>query len=117
PTDQTTLAQVLRGAGYVTGVVGKWHLGAAPKFHPNRRGFDEYFGFLGGGHIYLPRQQGSQEYLIPILRNDAPVAEPDYLTDAFSREAVAFIERQAQANRPFFLYLAYNAVHTPLQAA
>ncbi len=114
PTDQTTLAQVLRSSGYVTGAIGKWHLGAAPRFHPNRRGFAEYFGFLGGGHRYLPGGQGSREYQSPILRQSEPVAEPDYLTDAFSREAVAFIERHAE--RPFFLYLAYNAVHTPLQA-
>jgi arylsulfatase A-like enzyme len=114
PTDQTTLAQVLRASGYVTGAIGKWHLGAAPRFHPNRRGFDEYFGFLGGGHIYLPGEPGSREYQSPILRNNDPVDEREYLTDAFSREAVRFIERHAR--RPFFLYLAYNAVHTPLQA-
>jgi arylsulfatase A-like enzyme len=113
PTDQTTLAQVLRTAGYVTGAIGKWHLGAAPQFHPNRRGFDAYFGFLGGGHVYLPGLPGSSEYQSPILRNARAVDEPDYLTDAFSREAVQFIDQHAR--RPFFLYLAYNAVHTPQQ--
>ncbi len=54
PLSQTTLPQVLKTAGYATGAVGKWHLGAHPQFHPNRRGFDHYFGMLGGGHIYLP---------------------------------------------------------------
>ena len=53
PTDQTTIADVLKKAGYATGVIGKWHLGAAPMFHPNRRGFDEFFGFTGGGHLYF----------------------------------------------------------------
>jgi arylsulfatase A-like enzyme len=114
PIDQTTLAQVLRAAGYVTGAIGKWHLGAAPRFHPNRRGFAEFFGFPGGGHTYLPGAAGSREYQVPIFRDSAPVAEPEYLTDAFSREAVRFIKRHAR--QPFFLYLAYNAVHTPLQA-
>jgi arylsulfatase A-like enzyme len=118
PIDQVTLAQLLRNGGYVSGVVGKWHLGAAPRFHPNRRGFDESFVFLGGGHNYLPREAASLEYRIPILRDDEPVAEPEYLTDAFGREAVRFIERHANESvrRPFFLYLAFNAVHTPLQA-
>src|SRR5215212_6516654 len=54
PLSQTTIADVMRGGGYTTGAVGKWHLGAHPQFHPNRRGFAEYFGFLGGGHRYLP---------------------------------------------------------------
>jgi arylsulfatase A-like enzyme len=111
PVTETTLADRLKQAGYVTGLVGKWHLGSADKFHPQRRGFQEYFGFLGGAHAYLPeRKMGGG-----ILRGTTPVEEQEYLTDAFAREAVAFIDRHQK--EPFFLYLAFNAVHTPMQAA
>ena len=107
PLTEVTFASLMKAAGYATGAVGKWHLGAAPKFHPLQRGFDEFFGFLGGAHPYL--QAGRT-----ILRGTAPADEKDYLTDAFGREAVAFIERHKA--EPFFLYLTFNAVHTPLQA-
>jgi arylsulfatase A-like enzyme len=114
PLDQVTVADAMKLAGYATGAVGKWHLGAAPGFHPCKRGFDEFFGFLGGGHDYFKTDpKAGREYLIPILRNQEPVEIKDYLTEAFSREAVAFVERHR--SRPFFLYLAYNAPHTPLQ--
>ena len=88
--------------------MGKWHLGAAPRFQPQRRGFDEYFGFLGGAHPYFPGLG------VPILRGRSEVKETQYLTDALGREAVAFIDRHK--DKPFFLYLAFNAVHTPMQA-
>ena len=108
PVSETTIADRLKKAGYATGLVGKWHLGGVPKFHPNQRGFDEFFGFLGGAHSYFA-DRGA-----PILRNDDVVDEGEYLTDAFGREAVAFIDRHK--DHPFFLYLAFNAVHTPMQA-
>ena len=114
PLSQTTLPQVLKTAGYVTGAVGKWHLGAHPQFHPNRRGFDEYVGFLGGGHIYLPGAKGGVEYNIPIDRNGTPEPLKEYITDFFGHEASAFITRHK--SEPWFLYLAFNAPHTPLQA-
>ena len=106
PLSETTLADRLKAAGYVTGLVGKWHLGAAPRFHPQKRGFDEFFGFLAGAHDYF-RSGG-------ILRGEEPVTELDYTTDAFGREAVAFIDKHKA--QPWFLYLAFNAVHTPMQA-
>ena len=117
PTSEITLANVLSGAGYATGQIGKWHLGAAHQFHPLKRGFQEQFGFLGGGHDYFKAETANpdaREYLIPIERNGKPVEEKEYLTDAFSREACEFVGRHAKD--PFFLYLAYNAPHTPLQA-
>jgi arylsulfatase A-like enzyme len=114
PVGEVTIAQVLRDAGYATGAVGKWHLGAAERFHPCRRGFAEFFGFLGGGHNYFNAQPHGREYLTPLMRNEQEVAHADYLTTAFAREAVAFIDRHRA--EPFFLYLAFNAVHTPLQA-
>jgi arylsulfatase A-like enzyme len=133
PLSEATIADRLKAAGYVTGMVGKWHLGAAPKFHPQKRGFDEFFGFLGGAHVYLPglpflvfpelqdapdentgRPKASLRPRGPLYRGTQPVEEPAYLTDAFAREAVAFIDRYQKV--PFFLYLPFNAVHTPMHA-
>lgn len=108
PVAETTIADRLRSAGYATGLVGKWHLGGEPKFHPQKRGFDEFFGFLGGAHPYRPGA-GAEIY-----RGTEAVREEEYLTDAFGREAASFIGRHK--DRPFFLYLAFNAVHTPMQA-
>jgi arylsulfatase A-like enzyme len=116
PAAVRTLPDRLRAAGYTTGMVGKWHLGDQPGFTPLDRGFGEFFGFLGGGHQYIIPPDGKGEYNAPILRNRAPVDERRYLTDAFGEEAAAFVKRQHQAANPFFLYLAFNAVHTPLQA-
>jgi len=111
PLDQTTLPQILKGHGYATGMVGKWHLGTRPKYRPTERGFDEYFGFLGGAHAYLDLKREGPN---PILRGTTPVAEREYLTDAFAREAGKFIDRHH--DETFFLYLTFNAVHTPQQA-
>jgi arylsulfatase A-like enzyme len=108
PLSETTLADRLKSAGYATGLVGKWHLGAAPEFHPQRRGFDEFFGFLGGAHPYRPGEGA------PIYRGTEAVEEKTYLTDAFAREAVDFVGRHKAG--PFFLELAFNAVHTPMHA-
>ncbi len=113
PVKETTLPQVLKTAGYNTGAVGKWHLGAHPQFHPNRRGFDDYFGALGGGHTYLPGGKGGGEYHIPLNRNGEPEPHTEYITDTFAREAAAFVTRSKSS--PWFLYLAFNAPHTPLQ--
>jgi arylsulfatase A-like enzyme len=108
PLTETTLANRLKEAGYVTGLVGKWHLGGAPQFHPQKRGFDEFFGFLGGAHSYFPDKRAA------IYRGNEAVSEKAYLTDAFGREAAAFID--LHKDQPFFLYLAFNAVHTPMHA-
>lgn len=109
PLSETLLPKVLGGAGYATGMVGKWHLGEREGYWPNDRGFAEFFGFLTGGRTYLPNPAAP-----PIYRNREVVKEAEYLTDAFTREAVAFIDRRQK--QPFFLYLTYNAVHTPMNA-
>jgi arylsulfatase A-like enzyme len=124
PLDQQTLADFLKKQNYTTGAIGKWHLGAHQTLRPNKRGFDEFYGFLDGGHRYLPEELTMQDlsearseydgYKTKLLRNETRVEEKEYLTDAFSREAVSFVERNHQ--KPFFLYLAYNAPHSPLQA-
>lgn len=106
PITQSTIADRLQGAGYVTGLVGKWHLGAGKQMHPQQRGFSEFFGFLGGSHSYFEPAG--------FLRGTEPIDEMDYATDAFANEATAFVDRH-QA-KPWFLYLAFNAVHTPMDA-
>jgi len=152
PLDEKTVADHLRASGYATALVGKWHLGGTAEFHPQRRGFDEFFGFLHEGHTYVPhpwagvttwlrrralpdggtgRWTSPDGRLIwtthmggnepdydadnPLLRSSQPVDERANLTDAFTREANDFIARHR--TQPFFLYLAYNAVHSPMQAA
>jgi len=116
PLDQITLPQLLKQAGYTTGHVGKWHLGAHPQFHPMKRGFDESFAALGGGHVYFPGAKGGPEYQIPLNRNGVDEAQKGYLTDQFGDEAAAFVQRHAEGGKPWMLYLAFNAPHTPLQA-
>ncbi|MYF06087.1 MAG: sulfatase-like hydrolase/transferase [Holophagales bacterium] len=140
PEDETTLGDMMREAGYATGLVGKWHLGFREQYHPLKRGFDEFFGHLGGGTSYLdpndpdghswPRRQPATTE--PNTTTPAPVAGDrgdgpraildgyevvevdEYLTDVFADRAVSFIERYA--DEPFFLMLAPNAPHTPIQA-
>ena len=108
---ETTLGNRLHDAGYATGWFGKSHLGYKPEFHPLKRGFDEYFGFLGGAHDYLDAAGDSNN---PILRGTNRVSNIDYTTDAFGREAVSFIERHKDG--PWFVYLPFNAVHAPLES-
>jgi arylsulfatase A-like enzyme len=109
---EKTVAERLKALGYATGIVGKWHLGFRQGYRPTERGFDEFFGFLGGAHPYLASGANASN---PIMRGTTPSEEKEYLTDAFNREALAFVERHQR--EPFFLYLPYNAVHTPLQAS
>jgi arylsulfatase A-like enzyme len=109
PLTETTIADRLKMAGYKTGWVGKWHLGSAEKYYPVNRGFEDSYGFLGGAHAYLPEKGKLQ-----MLRGKEMFDEKEYLTDAWGREAVAFIDRHQK--QPFFLYLAFNAVHTPMHA-
>ena len=103
---EMTLADLLKRAGYATGLVGKWHLGALdPRYHPNARGFDEFAGFRGGWQDYWQWR---------LDRNgDISKADGRYLTDVFTDEAVGFIRRNAGG--PFFLHVTYNAPHFPLQ--
>jgi arylsulfatase A-like enzyme len=111
PRTETTLAERLKAAGYATGMVGKWHIGFQEGLRPHERGFDFHYGFLSGARTYLP---GNAD-VDPLIRNGQPVTdEKEYLTDAFAREAVAFLDRSK--DKPFFLYVAFNAVHSPLEA-
>ncbi|MEN8247382.1 MAG: sulfatase-like hydrolase/transferase [Bacteroidota bacterium] len=124
PLSEETLAEALSKGGYRSMAIGKWHLGAHESLRPLARGFDEFFGFLTGGHKYFPDdwtlndvsevKSQFEAYNTKLLKNNTRVEEQEYLTDALSREAVDFVERNAE--NPFFLYLAYNAPHAPLQA-
>jgi arylsulfatase A-like enzyme len=118
PLDQRTIAGRLRGAGYATGLIGKWHQGFDAAHHPRSRGFDEYFGFLVGGHNYLLHKDAEMEFATDYCKNmiyrDRELQKLDgYTTDLFTDEALAFMARHP--DKPWFLYLAYNAVHTPLE--
>lgn len=106
---ERTLADRMRDAGYATGMIGKWHLGKTEPLRPDRRGFDEAFWHPNGG-FYLPRG-GS---LPGIHRGAEPVSVSQYSTDAFTDEAIAFVERHRE--QPFFLYLAYVTPHVPMEA-
>ena len=128
PLEEITVADLMRKAGYATGMFGKWHQGLQPQFHPMNRGFDTFFGFRFGGTLYIdPATPGVKSVQYdrrriwprryehdPIMRDRSPVEEHRYLTDALSEEAAAFIRKHQR--EPFFAYVPYNAPHTPLQA-
>jgi len=111
PTDEVLLSDLLHGAGYRTGIFGKWHLGVNPHYRPTARGFDEFFGVLAGAHAYFSWGAG---LFGPVMRGDQPAEGSGYLTTAITREALGFLERSR--DEPFFLYVPYTAVHGPLQA-
>ncbi len=114
-TQQKTIADVLKAQGYKTAVFGKWHLGDAPKFRPNQRGFDEFYGFLGGSRSFFPIQKDVTYIGHQIRHQDVVQPEsPEYMTDLLTHKANAFIEENK--DHPFFIYLSYNAVHTPMHA-
>ena len=113
PLSEIMLPAVLRKQGYRTIGLGKWHLGYAPKFHPQNRGFDDFFGFLQGARSYFPLHPPTR--LNRLLKDRQPVPEQfGYLTQELAARAAAYIASHAQ--QPFFMYLSFNAVHTPMQA-
>ncbi|GAA6186219.1 sulfatase-like hydrolase/transferase [Aliiglaciecola sp. NS0011-25] len=131
PVEEKMVSEVLKPVGYSSSIIGKWHMGSHEKFHPNNRGFEHFYGFLSGGHRYFPEELiyqdeaqslGQNEHKSPssswyhtkIIRNQKTVETSTYLTDELSREALEFID--SKKDQPFFLYLAYNAPHAPLQA-
>lgn len=113
PVGEKTVADRLKALGYVNGLIGKWHLGMLAQFHPLKRGFDEFWGFTGGGHNYFPTPPG-KGYNAPIECNYKQAQAITYLTDDIGDEAVDFVRRHRQ--EPFFLFVSFNAPHGPLQA-
>lgn len=111
PTDEVTVARLLKDVGYATGIFGKWHLGFQPEFGPNAHGFDEFFGILGGNvDMYSHREIRGEDDL---FENGRPIRTEGYLTDLITDRAVRFVERHR--DEPFFLYVPFNAVHWPFQ--
>lgn len=109
PLSETTMADRFKAAGYRTAMFGKWHLGANDNQHPLSRGFEEFYGFLDGEHSYLEPHERADS---PVLDGRKPVSKMKYLTEELSDRAEAFIQKQQ--SQPFFLYLPFNAVHTPM---
>jgi arylsulfatase A-like enzyme len=120
PKTETTLAELLRAQGYATACIGKWHVGHRAGFRPLDRGFDRFYGFLGAAHDYFNPSIGTDtEGDVHeggfVYDQDKPVTKMNYITDQFTDEALEFIHSSNRAQKPFFIYLAYNAPHGPLQ--
>lgn len=114
PVAEKTIADRLKPLGYVSGLVGKWHLGEGDRFHPLNRGFDEFWGYQGGGHDYFTSEPDGKGYLSPIECNYKTPQAITYITDDKGDECVDFIRRHK--NEPFFLFASFNAPHSPMQA-
>lgn len=131
PHTEVTLAERLRSLGYRTAIVGKWHLGSAPRLRPDRQGFEEHYGFYGGASLFAEHDDpdvvnarltwsGADNFLwdrlpFTLVRDGELVAERGYMTDLFADEAIRYVDASSP-DQPFFLYLAFNAPHNPLQA-
>jgi arylsulfatase A-like enzyme len=118
--DEITIAEVLKSAGYATGMFGKWHLGDQPEFLPTRQGFDEYFGipYSHDIHPFHPRQQHFKFPPLPLLDDEKVIEmdpDADYLTRRITERAVGFI--QANKDKPFFLYVPHPIPHAPLHVS
>jgi arylsulfatase A-like enzyme len=105
--DEQTIADTFKAAGYVTGAFGKWHNGMQYPYHPNGRGFDEYYGFCSGhwGDYFSP----------PLEHNGRIVQGKGFCIDDFTNKAMVFMEKASHDNQPFFAYLPYNTPHGPMQ--
>ena len=111
PATGRSLPQLLKNNGYATGLIGKWHLGYRPEYQPNAHGFDYFFGFLSGLVDYY--QHTDQTGMPDLYENGTPIKVDGYMTDLITERSVKFVEQNAQ--RPFFLEVAYNAAHWPFQ--
>lgn len=114
PISEKTIATRLKGLGYTTGLIGKWHLGVEGAFHPIKRGFDEFWGYTAGGHDYFESKPDGKGYMAPIESNFKTPQKITYITDDKGDECVDFISRHS--DEPFFLFASFNAPHTPMQA-
>lgn len=115
---ETTIGDIFSEAGYVTSCIGKWHQGNAPAYHPNQRGFDHFFGFISGSRSYFYRPNGADRpgALQNLQCNGTQIHFDGYLTDVLAEAANKQIDSCVAISKPFMMYLAFNAVHTPLEA-
>lgn len=105
--DELTIADLFKKAGYATGAFGKWHNGTQAPYHPNSRGFDEFYGFCSG-------HWGN--YFNPMLEHNGRIVKGEgFCIDDFTNKAMAFIEKSVNEKKPFFAYLPYNTPHSPMQ--
>lgn len=117
--DEYTIAQHFQAAGYNTAAIGKWHVGFKKEYHPNAKGFDYFFGLLGGHRTYFKHDTNendkASEYRF-LERNGKRVPEnhSEYVTDLLTNDAINYIKNHKE--KPFFMYLSYTAVHTPMDA-
>lgn len=114
-----TLGEVLQQAGYTTLLTGKWHVGNDSLSWPNQRGFDKFYGFIGGASNYFDIGPFTDKAPpVTLVENNKPLRlQPgQYLTDEIAGHAVQYLEATRDSKKPFFLYVAYNAPHWPLQA-
>ena len=115
PLEEMTVADYLKDLGYKTAIYGKWHQGGADRFHPTKRGFDEFYGFRGGARDYFAYQSDPAESQNKLERGFGHFEEHEgYLTDVLAEDAAEFIDKNR--SNPFFIFLSFNAVHTPMQA-
>ncbi len=113
PLDQQTIADYLKSAGYRNIYLGKWHLGGADRYHPLKRGFDEFYGFRGGARHFWPYKELPKDPLRKWEKGFKNFEEPEgYMTDVIAQDAVNAIE--SNKDNPFFLFVSFNAVHTPM---
>jgi arylsulfatase A-like enzyme len=108
----TTIARFLKNDGYATALIGKWHLGYKPEYGPNAHGFDRFFGILSGNVDHYSHRENNGE--ADLLEDGKPVEREGYMTDLLADEAAKWLDANHQ--RPFFLYFAFNTVHWPFQA-
>ncbi len=112
---ESTIGDAMKKAAYRTAIFGKWHLGEEDKYHPNNRGFDEFYGFLGGARSYFPSEKDdTPESDKSIMHNGEHVKFEGYFTDILGDKTCEFIESNKDTS--FFIYLSFNAVHTPMHA-
>lgn len=117
PADETSIAHLLKTAGYATAIAGKWHLGYEDHFSPNRHGFDHAFYSLGGGMDYFHHVE-DPPHSLPVLRlNEQPVKRPGYFTELVVSDAVSWLRSQHARTpaQPCFIYLPFTAPHSPYQ--
>ena len=115
--NQITIAEALKTEGYSTGLIGKWHLGDKKQNHPLNNGFDYFWGFISGARNYFyDPNEVNRNSIRNVVENYSQTKFDGYLTDVLGDKAISFIDKNYQSNNPFFLFLSFNAPHTPMHA-